>query len=104
MSQVCDFRSDCAPGVVGGLGADELNCGSCDFEGTDPSTGTPSMCGWTNMGTGKKQWAVISASLSSSRSFLPSNDGSGKYNGKFLIIDTSRGKWAFIRDCIFKQG
>jgi len=41
--RVCDFIVDC-PTL-----ADELKCGSCDFE-------NPNTCGWTNNSTGNYKW------------------------------------------------
>ena len=40
---VCDFKIDCSNQ------ADELKCGSCDFE-------NPNLCGWTNNSTGSYKW------------------------------------------------
>ncbi len=41
--RVCDFIIDCP------THADELKCGSCDFE-------NPNTCGWTNNSTGNYKW------------------------------------------------
>ena len=86
-TKVCDFHNDCKDGT------DEQNCGTCDFERTDPLTGTPSMCGWHDIGYGKKQWTVVSAVVTLTRSsYLPRRDGNNNSTGKFLIIDTSKGQ------------
>lgn len=42
-SLVCDFKIDCS------TKADELNCGSCDFE-------DPNLCGWKDNSTGRNKW------------------------------------------------
>ena len=55
------------------------------------------MCGWTNIGYGKKRWSIIAANtLRKYNGYLPLIDGSGKSTGKFLIIDTSQGQLDFI--------
>ena len=79
---VCNFHNDCPNGE------DETNCGNCDFERTDRP-----MCGWTNIGVGKEQWSVMSASVSANQyaNQLPSKDGNGNYTGHYLVIDTTKG-------------
>jgi hypothetical protein len=42
-SKVCDFKIDCT------TQADELNCGSCDFEDVN-------LCGWNNSNSGSFKW------------------------------------------------
>ena len=84
-SKVCNFHKDCDDG------SDESNCGTCGFEDTDPN-GIPVMCGWNNIGFGKGEWTVVSASiLAKYYGLLATTDATGKANGKYLIIDTSKG-------------
>ncbi len=80
-SKVCDFNNDCNDG---GIGSDEMNCGTCDFNSN-------SMCGWTNIGQGKQQWSIQPASKFVMKQTIPKVDGANSQTGSYLIIDTSRG-------------
>ena len=89
VTQKCNFHNDC--GVNDN--SDEQDCGTCDFENNDRAD-MPITCGWRNLGANKNQWVVKSANeLSPKYEGLPRKDGKWNSNGRYLIIDTSRGTY-----------
>ena len=88
--QKCNFHNDCGPGD----NSDEKECGTCTFENND-ARGNPDTCGWVNLGTSKNEWAVREAGR---LPWFPTLDGASNRNGRFMIIDSSRGLYIELNE------
>ncbi|XP_071956933.1 MAM and LDL-receptor class A domain-containing protein 1-like [Antedon mediterranea] len=74
---VCNFIDDCNDG------SDEIDCGTCTFEG--------GQCGWKSLDTGTFEWDMGQGSTPSANTG-PSRDHTlGSPNGHFMYVDASTG-------------
>lgn len=80
-NKVCDFKQDCSNG------ADEANCGSCNFDSSDSN-----LCGNIDISAGSFRWQLDNDGTPTNNTGPRFDHTTGSTRGYYLYVDANNGK------------